>query len=101
MTEDARSIGKCERHDHNVAHFSSTHIATDIFDNTDCFVSHWSWFIARLHQVVRPQIAAADARALDPDDRVGWLDQSRIRNVFDPDISSAVHDCRSHFYLSD
>src|SRR5205809_1835348 len=93
MTEDARSIGKRERHDHNVARFHSTNIATDILDHTDCLVSHWSWFVARLHQVVRPQVAAANTCALDPDDRIRWLDQSSIRNVFDADISSAVHDC--------
>src|SRR5947209_9880402 len=52
--------------------------------------------LAGLHRRVRPQVAAADAPASDPHDRVAGLDDRRIRDVLDADIAGAMHHSCSH-----
>src|SRR5206468_2567583 len=52
--------------------------------------------LARVHRVVRPEVAAADAGADDADDRVGGLDDRRVGDVLDPDVAGAVHDGCAH-----
>ncbi|MBS1883399.1 MAG: iron-containing alcohol dehydrogenase [Actinobacteria bacterium] len=48
------------------------------------------------HRPVASEVAAADAGAPDPEDRVGRLDEGGVRNVLDPDVSGSVHDSCSH-----
>src|SRR2546430_185268 len=52
--------------------------------------------LARLHQFVRPEIAAADAGAADGDQRVGRLDQAGVGDILDANVPGAVHDSCAH-----
>lgn len=42
------------------------------------------------HTAVRPQVAAADARELDPHDDVGGLLDGRVRHLLDADVTGAM-----------
>src|SRR2546422_533390 len=66
------------------------------FDDADRLVAHAAGGLARLHQLVRPEIAAADAGAADGDERVGRLDQAGVGDVLDADVAGAVQDGCSH-----
>lgn len=46
-----------------------------------------------VHLLIRPEIAPADTRAHDLDDRIGGIDDARVRNVLDTNVARAVHDC--------
>src|SRR5436309_2418433 len=50
----------------------------------------------RLHRLVGPEVAAADRRAGDANDRVGRLDQVSVGDVLDTDVDDAVHEGGSH-----
>src|SRR3989475_6264128 len=71
-------------------------VGTDGLDHADRLVAHASAGLDRLHQLVRPEIAAADAGAADGDERVSRLDQAGVGDVLDADISGAVQDGCSH-----
>jgi hypothetical protein len=51
----------------------------------------------RLHQVVRPEIAATDTGARDPEEGVRGLDDAGVEHGLDLDVAGLVHDGCSHF----
>ena len=71
-------------------------LGADVLDDADELVAHPLAGLARLHRLVRPEVAAADAGAGDADERVGGLDQARVGDVLDPDVAGAVHDSCAH-----
>jgi hypothetical protein len=72
--ELARAVRPRERHDDEVAAFDSANVRTDRFHDADGLVPHDAALLARLHRLVRPEVAAADASACDCDDCIGRLD---------------------------
>src|SRR5439155_262580 len=68
----------------------------DRLDVADRLVAHAAGGLARLHQLVRPEIAAADAGTADGDERVGRLDQAGVGDVLDADVAGAVQDGCAH-----
>lgn len=96
LAELAGAVGPCERRDDEIALLHRAHIGADGFHRSHELVSHAIAGLAALHLLVWPETAAADARARDPDKRVGALDDAGVRNIFDAHIAGAVHDCCSH-----
>ena len=73
------------------------HLGAGFDHDADELVPHAPAGLARLHRLVRPEVAAADPGAGDGDDGVGRLDQLRVGHVLDADVAGAVHDCRAHW----
>jgi hypothetical protein len=57
--EGARAVGVGGRDDDDVAGFHGADVGTNGFDDADALVSHAAASLAGLHQVVRPEVAAA------------------------------------------
>ena len=89
--------------DDEVAGLDRAHVGADCLDDADELVPHPPAGLARLHRLVRPEIAAADRGAGDADERVGRLDEVGVGDVLDPDVAGAVHDGCAHpaAHLSD
>jgi hypothetical protein len=69
-------------------------VGTNGLNHADRLVAHAPGGLARLHQLVRPEIAAADAGTADSDERVCGLDQAGVGDVLDANVSGAVqHSC--------
>src|SRR5438874_2274379 len=62
VTKRACTVGKCERHDHEIATFNRANIRADVFYHAYGFVPHHATGGAVLHLLVWPQIAPANAR---------------------------------------
>ena len=96
MAENAGAVGKGERHHDDVADLEGVDALADGLDHADRLVAHATAGLARLRQLVRPEIAPADAGAADGDERVGRLDQAGVWDVFDSNVSGAVQDGCAH-----
>jgi hypothetical protein len=68
-------------------------VGADGVDDADELMTHPPARIVAWHRLVRPQVAAADRGACDSHDGVARLDQPRIGNVFDANITRFVHQC--------
>jgi hypothetical protein len=87
---------QAKRRDDEVAGPDGPHVEADGLDDADEFVAHPAAGLGALHLVVRPEVAAADARAGDAQERVGGFDEPGVPNALDADVARAVHDCRFH-----
>ena len=94
--EDAGAVGPDERRDDEVALLHAADVVADGLDGADELVSHPAAGLARLHRPVRPEVAAADRGMGDDDERVGRLDEARVRDGLDTDVAGAVHDSCAH-----
>src|SRR5918992_922448 len=65
--ELAGAVGVGERHDNQVALLDLRDLRSDVLDDAYGLVAHRLAGLARLHRVVRPEVAAADAGAGDAD----------------------------------
>jgi hypothetical protein len=101
VAEDAGAVGVCEWHKDDIADLHFVDVGADTLHDTDGLVPHPAADLARLHQVVRPQVAAADGGSGDADDSVGWLDQAGVGDVHDTDVAGAVHNTCVHENLRD
>src|ERR1044072_10007346 len=90
-TELASAVRPCNRCDHEVAFAHSADLRAHFLDRADELVTHPIADLTRLHRVVRPKIAAANAGARDADERVGRFDQPCIWNVLDAHVGSGIH----------
>ena len=72
------------------------HIGAGVLHDAEELVSHPAAVLRRRHRPVRPQVAAADARAQHPHDRVGWFPQDRVGHVLHPHVTGAVHQGGTH-----
>src|SRR5919201_5107383 len=59
--EDAGAVGEGERHDDEISGPDGVHVVADRVDDADRLVTHHAAGLARLHRVVGPEVAAADA----------------------------------------
>ena len=71
MAEVAGAVGIGERHDDQIAILHFAHVGADRLDDADGLVAHAAASLGRLHLLVRPEIAAADAGAGDAHERIG------------------------------
>ncbi len=94
--ELAGAVRPEERRQHQIAGLDRAHLGADGLDDADELVSHAAAGVARRHRLVRPQVAAADAGARHPHQRVGRLDQMGVGNVLDADVAGAVHQRCAH-----
>ena len=97
--EDAGAVGPRERRDDEVAGLHRAYVGPDGVDDADELVAHPAAGLARLHLVVRPEVAAADAGAGNAEKRIGWFRDPGVGDVLDPDIPGAVHDGCFHRVL--
>ena len=63
--ELAGAVGPGERRDDEVARLDGADLGADVLDDADELVAHARARVARLHRLVRPEVAAADAGAGD------------------------------------
>jgi hypothetical protein len=98
--EHAGAIRPQERRDDKVAGLHGAYFGADVLDDADELVAHAAASLARLHRLVRPQIAAADCGVGDADERVGRLGEASIGDVLDTNVAGAVHGSCAHGYLS-
>ena len=96
MAEDTGAVRPRERRDHDVAGLDRADAVADGLDDADDLMAHPLAALAGLHRPVRPEIAAADAGAGDPEEGIGRLDQTGVGDVLDPDVAGAVHDSCAH-----
>ena len=94
--EVAGAVRPGERCDDEVAGRQGRDLGADLLDDADELVAHRASAGGRRQVVVRVQVAAADAGAHDPHDRVGRLHDDGVGNVLDPDVAGAVHESCSH-----
>ena len=94
--EDAGAVRPEERRDDEVAGLDGRDVGADGLDDADELVPHPAAGVVVRHRLVRPQVAAADRGAGDPHERVGRLDQPRVRDVLDANVAGSVHHCRAH-----
>jgi hypothetical protein len=73
-------------------------IGADRLDDSEELVTHSPAGVIVRHGLVRPQVAAADRRARDANERVRGVDQPGVRDILDPHVAGAVHQCRPHGY---
>src|SRR5262249_11727300 len=90
-TEDARAVGNQERRNNEIADLELLNVSTDLLDDANQLVPHPPPSLARLHRLVRPQLAAADRGSRDTHKRTMRLDQTRVRHVLDSNIARRVH----------
>src|SRR5205814_838102 len=98
LAKEAGAVGIGERHDHHLPAFDPVHVAADVLHHADRFVTH-ALALDIGSAVVRPQVAAADARAGDADHRIGRLPDGGVGDVIDADLVSLRHDGCAHFIL--
>ncbi len=91
----ARVVGDDERPHDEVADLDGAHLGADLLDDTDVLVPH-EGVVDRLDAAVGPQVAAADARRRQADDRVGRLDDPRVLALLHPHVAGSVHDYSTH-----
>jgi hypothetical protein len=96
MAEFATAIRVGKRHDNDVADLHLADRIANGLDDTDGFMAHTLSGLAEFHRSIGPEIAAADAGMGNADKRVGWIDESGIGDVLNPDVSGAVHNSCSH-----
>ena len=94
--EDTGAVRVEERGHDEVAGLQGAHICADGVDDADELVAHPSPGLGWLHLGVRPEVAAADAGAGDPNEGIGGLDEPGIGDVLDPNIPCAEHDGCAH-----
>ena len=94
--EDAGAVGPGERRDDEVAGLDGADLGADVLDDADELVAHAAAGLARLHRLVGPEVAAADAGAGDAHEGVGRFDDPGVGDVLDADVAGAVHDGCSH-----
>src|SRR6266511_5561290 len=98
LAEHTGAIGPLERRNDEIAGLDGLYLPADGLDGSDEFVPHATAGLARLHRLVRPEIAAADPGVRDSNDGIAGLEQAGIGNVLDTDIPSAMHDSCAHRY---
>ena len=98
VAEHADAIGEGERHDDQITGFDSANAGPDSFDDADGLVSHAAARVGVLQRLVRPKITAAYTGAGDGDDSVGWVNETRVRDVFHANVPSAKHNRCAHNY---
>jgi hypothetical protein len=96
-TEDTGAVRVGERHHDQVTRLDRAYLGPDGVHDADRLVSHGPAAGDGLHQVVGPEIAAADAGAGDPEEGVGGLDDAGVGDGLDPDVAGLVHDGCAHF----
>src|SRR4051794_38915943 len=96
MAKRTGAVGEGERHDDEIAALDGANVGTDVLDDADRLVAHRAPLLGALKVCVGPEVAATDTRARDADDRVGRLNDGRVRNVDDPDVTGFVHEGCSH-----
>src|SRR6185437_14015882 len=96
VAEDAGPVGPGERSDDEVARLDGADLSANRLDDADELVAHAPPLLARLHRLVGPEIAAADAGPGDGEKRIGRLDDPRVGDGLDPNVAGAVHDSCSH-----
>ena len=99
LAEDAGAVGPCERCDDEVAGLHGAYVGAYGVDEADELVAHPPAGLVRLHLVVRPEVAAADAGAGNAEKRIGWLRDPGVGDVLDADVAGAVHDSCFHRVL--
>jgi hypothetical protein len=100
LAEEAGPVGEGERHHDEIADFHRAHLSSNLLDHADRLVAHRASIVGRLHALVGPEVAAADAGAGDADQGVGRVDQLGVRDLLDANVSGAVHDGGSHLNQS-
>jgi hypothetical protein len=94
--EGAGAVGERERHHDQVARLDGTDVRADVLDDADRLMAHRASGLGALQLGVRPQIAAADAGAGDPHDRVGRIDDGNVGHVLDANVAGGIHEGGSH-----
>jgi hypothetical protein len=89
--ELAGAVGDRERGDDQVALLDGGHRRAGVLDDADELVAHPCGTVCRGHRAVRPQVAAADARGGDADERVSGLLDHRIRHILDADVAGGAN----------
>jgi hypothetical protein len=87
--------GRHERGDEVGVRPDGADIRADLLDDTDILVPH-HLVVDRFGAVVGPQVAAADARRRQADDRIGRLEDLRILPLLHPHVARPVHDHSTH-----
>src|SRR6185436_20238439 len=85
VAEDAGPIRVGEWHHHQVTLLQLAYVGSHRLHDADRFVTHGFPALARLHQVIGPEIAAADAGAADGEEGIGRFDDAGIGDGLDPD----------------
>src|ERR1700736_3786935 len=91
MTELARAVGISKWHDDQIANLDPADFGADGLDASDRLMPHGPPGLDRLEFLVRPKIAPADAGSCDADQRVSWLDKTRVGNVLDANVAGTIH----------
>ena len=94
--EHARAVRPDEWGDDEVACLDRVDVGADVLGDADELVAHPAAAFGRLHVSVRPEVAAANRRVGYADERIGRLDDLRVRDVLDADISGSVHQRGAH-----
>jgi hypothetical protein len=94
--EDTGAVGPQERRDDQIADLHRLDVCADCLDDADELVSHAPSGVARLHLVVRPEIAPADRGAGDGHEGVGRLDEAGVGDGLDTDVAGPVHQGCTH-----
>ena len=94
--EDTGAVRPEKRRNDHVADLDGLDVGADRLDDADELVPHPPAGVVVRHRLVRPQIAAADRGARDPNERIGRVDQPSVRDILDPDIAGSVHDSCAH-----
>lgn len=87
---------RVEGGDDQVARPDGADIGANRLDNADKLVAHAVANLAGLHLLVRPEVAAADAGASDPDEGVGRLNDAGVRDSLDTDVAGTIHNRCTH-----
>src|SRR5437762_730558 len=96
MTELTAAVGEGERGDDGLAAAYRSHIRTDVFDDAEKLVAGAGAGLLVRYPAVGPEVRATNAGVHDTNDRVGWLLDAWIRDVFDPHVTGTVEDRRAH-----
>src|SRR6266542_5170546 len=96
LAELARAVRPREWSDHQIALLDRSDRGAEILHEADELVPHPVADRTGRHRVVRPQIAAADARTRDANQSVCWLDEPGVGHGLDTHIVRAVHHSCSH-----
>jgi hypothetical protein len=96
VAKRACAVGERERHDNEITALNRSNVLADVFDYTYRFVPHHPTGIAALHLLIWPQIAPANARSGDTNDRISRLDDLRVGYVLDPNVASTIHHSCAH-----
>lgn len=91
-----RVVGGEEGPDHELSALDRRDAAPDLLDHTAVLVAHRNGCRKCLNAAVRPQVGSADARGGQADDRVGGLNDGRLRAIFESDVARTVENSSLH-----